>query len=472
MLLAAGAALSLVTPLAAQTTSESCTQLVTNAMTAVSENCAGLGRNQACYGHSLVSVSSWDPGAALTFEAAGDTADVAAIQTLTTSPLDPAADIWGIAVLALQADLPDTLPGQNVTFLVFGDAALSGQVPPDTGLAPSPTCEGTAAGGVNLRTGPSTNDSIVGSLAAGETVTITGRSAAGDWYSIDHESGTVWVYASLLITECDSEALLVVEDQVPTEAHYPGPMQAFYLTTGLGEPACQAAPRDGLLVQAPPDTTVHFLINGVEVSVGSTALLYTTEDVLSVNTLDGAVAVTAAGATETALPGQRVDAATGIPPTAPVAYDPADVQQAPVALLPEPVQVPPPAGEQVSIYRCTAVDGGQHAMQGGQPLVVNFSWAATELSYLEDYLDAATLTATFDGAPVPLWNISGPEEVEWGLAARHYWVIADPAPGQHRIEVTQTFARAFQDGGDYDNDGQLDVFGPGSETFTCLLTVQ
>jgi LysM repeat protein len=39
------------------------------------------------------------------------------------------AQTWGIAILKAQANLPDTLPGQNVTFLIFGGAALDNITP-------------------------------------------------------------------------------------------------------------------------------------------------------------------------------------------------------------------------------------------------------------------------------------------------------------------------------------------------------
>jgi hypothetical protein len=43
---------------------------------------------------------------------------------LYASPLDMINDLWGVAVLKLQANMPGTVPGQNVTFLVFGDTSI------------------------------------------------------------------------------------------------------------------------------------------------------------------------------------------------------------------------------------------------------------------------------------------------------------------------------------------------------------
>ncbi len=45
---------------------------------------------------------------------------------------------------------------------------------------------------LNVRSGPSTNNSIVGRLSQGDEVTITGE-VGSDWYMIDHETGSAFV---------------------------------------------------------------------------------------------------------------------------------------------------------------------------------------------------------------------------------------------------------------------------------------
>ena len=40
------------------------------------------------------------------------------------SELNEDAGVWGVAVMSLQADIPNTLPGQNVTFILFGDVMI------------------------------------------------------------------------------------------------------------------------------------------------------------------------------------------------------------------------------------------------------------------------------------------------------------------------------------------------------------
>jgi LysM repeat protein len=109
--------------LPAQTPEPVCGDLVARAVETVGTACEGLARNQACYGNQLIDVE-FMPDQAPTFVASGDVIDLAALRRISATPFDGTADQWGIAVLKAQANLPDALPGQNVTFLLFGAASL------------------------------------------------------------------------------------------------------------------------------------------------------------------------------------------------------------------------------------------------------------------------------------------------------------------------------------------------------------
>jgi hypothetical protein len=100
-----------------------CQEILSRAMDAVQSSCDNLGRNKACYGNNRVKVEP-NGNVSLKFDAVGDQAAIQAIHTLITSPLDEDAGTWGLALLKLQANLPDTMPGQNITFLVFGDTSI------------------------------------------------------------------------------------------------------------------------------------------------------------------------------------------------------------------------------------------------------------------------------------------------------------------------------------------------------------
>jgi hypothetical protein len=105
---------------------EACSALVRQAFQLVVSTCQAIGRNQVCHGYSQVDAQWRDAENAPSFEV-GAIADISNIWSLQTSPIDEALQLWGIALLSLQANLPTTLPGENVTLLVLGDTQLQDQ---------------------------------------------------------------------------------------------------------------------------------------------------------------------------------------------------------------------------------------------------------------------------------------------------------------------------------------------------------
>ncbi len=107
---------------AAQT--DDCPAIVEKALTMTDEICANTERNQACYGHSLLTLQPKDNVGVTAFEAPGDVVSLSAIDSMTLNPLDETEGTWGVVLMRVQANIPDTLPGQNVTFLLFGDVTI------------------------------------------------------------------------------------------------------------------------------------------------------------------------------------------------------------------------------------------------------------------------------------------------------------------------------------------------------------
>jgi hypothetical protein len=74
----------------AHSQSGSCEDLVMQAIQIVGLSCAGLARNEACYGHALV-VATFQEGGDSSFETSGDLAGLSDLQALVTQPVDPDA---------------------------------------------------------------------------------------------------------------------------------------------------------------------------------------------------------------------------------------------------------------------------------------------------------------------------------------------------------------------------------------------
>lgn len=131
-----------------------CSDIVTRALERASDACKNPIRNTICYGNGLIFAQAQD-GVALTFQAEGDTAAISDFAGITHSPLDEAAQIWGVSLMSLQADIPDSSPGQVVQIIVFGnvevDDVQQSAFRMTTGIGTS-DCAEAPASGIMVRT--------------------------------------------------------------------------------------------------------------------------------------------------------------------------------------------------------------------------------------------------------------------------------------------------------------------------------
>src|SRR5687768_13222000 len=98
-----------------------CPALVNQAMSQVGTLCANLDRNNACYGNNNITANFNDPSIPLdVFDQPGDIIGIADLHSIETAPVDVSESNWGIGLMRIQANLPNTLPGQSVLFLVTG----------------------------------------------------------------------------------------------------------------------------------------------------------------------------------------------------------------------------------------------------------------------------------------------------------------------------------------------------------------
>lgn len=103
---------------------ETCPQLVSLAIESANDICQDIGRNQACYGNVLIDATPQESAESFVFSDTGDVADVADIQSLALAGMNTSTNEWGVAIMRIQANIPETLPGQNVTFVLFGDVEI------------------------------------------------------------------------------------------------------------------------------------------------------------------------------------------------------------------------------------------------------------------------------------------------------------------------------------------------------------
>lgn len=337
---------ALAFPINAQAQDAECTRIVSQALATVDQICETTGRNQACYGNITLLAEPRVNAGTFVFDQAGDVVDIAAVQTLALSSYNATTEEWGVAVLRVQANLPDTLPGQNVTFLLFGDAEIQdsiAEIPPEPA-----TLELTIPGNLNVRDGPSTSHAVIGSLRSGDTVMAVGRLDDSSWLQIQLDDDTLgWVFTQLTTPESDVTALSVVDPDAeqPAQPMF-GPFQAFYFKSGANDAPCVAAPDSGILIQTPEgDAEIDLVVNEVTIRLHSTAYIQSQPDgEMTVNLIEGNARVAAQGRSIFVPAGTRVrirmddnNRAVDVP-SDPEAYDDAMIARLPVSVLPRKIE--------------------------------------------------------------------------------------------------------------------------------------
>lgn len=323
----------------------SCPQLVTTAINVTGEACSVVSRNEVCYGHAMIEASP-QPGANLSdFSNTGDIADIDDLRSMRLSPMDEQAGLWGISLLRLQASLPDNIPGQNVTLVVFGDVALENAAEETTPV--DVTIAGPA--NLNVRILPRIGAYVMAALAPGDTIAANGRLVDNSWLRVTLPSTgeTGWISNHNIDTDpALLETLAVVDNTSP----YYRPMQAFFFQSGSDDSLCPEAPNSGLLIQTPEGISeVRFLVNEVSIRLISTVLIQTTpNNEMAVQLLEGSGTVTARGVSQILFPGTQVLVPLGPdnvpigPPSFPRSYDLTQVQVALRSLLERPSPIVDP----------------------------------------------------------------------------------------------------------------------------------
>jgi len=115
-------------------------------------------------------------------------------------------------------------------------------------------------------------------------------------------------------------------------------MRAFTFSTGIGRSRCAEVSYDILAINTPNNLVMDFTINGVEISLGSTAVLFSEDDFIEVLVTDGEAQITADGSTETVAAGQRsgVNLVDGQPDGVPlpaVDFEPGLLEHLPLEVL-------------------------------------------------------------------------------------------------------------------------------------------
>jgi hypothetical protein len=331
-----------------------CPDIVETALESIDEACADTGNNQVCYGNVSIQATPQTGVANFTFERTGDLADITDLQTLQLGGLDEDTGTWGVALMRVRANIPDTLPGQNVTFLMFGDVVLENAVAEQTVLLPVTRLDAD----VNIRSAPDPEARQIAALVNDQTLYADGRLEDGSWVRVQNptdEDGEVvasvgWVSAPVVAIEGDINSLPVIQSTDTTVTSGFGPMQSFYFRSGIGDSACAEAPNSGILIQTPEGVEqVNLRVNGVDVQLGSTAYFQAEpSDEMIISTIEGSASIQSQGVTQIVAAGTQAEVgldANGIantPPSDPHPYDLDALQALPISVLEREIEIAQP----------------------------------------------------------------------------------------------------------------------------------
>jgi LysM repeat protein len=256
-----------------------CPALVELALSQIGNSCGDLSRNSACYGFNQVEATFVDVVDPVPFDRPADRAELKILQSLQTSPADLGLNQWGIAVLNIQADIPDTLPGQAVTFLLMGDTELENAVELPADQPPVTVITQQAA---ELRAGQGPESGVLTTIPAGTVVNAIALSEDGDLIRVIADVGTGWLPRNALndIPALDDLPILARTGQTP--------MQSFFFRTRAGGTDCLQTP-SLLAVRSPENLKVELTANGATFRLGSLVVMNMSPegDTMNMMVLDG-----------------------------------------------------------------------------------------------------------------------------------------------------------------------------------------
>ncbi|MEO8610495.1 MAG: SH3 domain-containing protein [Chloroflexota bacterium] len=259
-----------------------CPTLVAKAFESLGQSCNALDRNSACYGYNRVDATFRDAVADDFFTQPGNTTELTPLETIHTYGLDEALQRWGIALMRVQANVPNTLPGQAVIFMLLGESAAQNAVKPEDALTPTDlSVDVTTNVKANLRSGPGLNSNVVDVADVGSILKADALSDGLNWLRVLYNNAPAWVNREVVNTADGLDTLPVIKPDTRT------PMQAFYFTTKIDQADCSQAP-DTLLIQGPQHMKIDLDANQANIQIGSTILLSMIDkDTMQLVVLDG-----------------------------------------------------------------------------------------------------------------------------------------------------------------------------------------
>lgn len=104
-----------------------CSEAVRAALNNIAQTCNQLGINMACYAQDKVYTTLREQTTEVSFDKPSDLAALHHFESIRTAEIDAAIEQWGIAVMKVQANVANTLPGQGIIFVMLGDVTIDNE---------------------------------------------------------------------------------------------------------------------------------------------------------------------------------------------------------------------------------------------------------------------------------------------------------------------------------------------------------
>jgi hypothetical protein len=278
---------------------DACPAFVFEMLDTVSSNCTEVGRGEVCYGNPKLATEF--SGSAEKFTQPSNVADVTNLIKLSGSALNLNNEEWGISLMHILANIPKTFQAMGLQFMFVGDVSVTNLVNPDD-IIEVDYVDVIANSSANLRTGPSTNFGVGGSVSSGATLTAIGLNETREWVQVLFDDDVkLWV-ANFLVNG-DLSSLPIVSDETIFSA-----MQAFSFKATAGDVGCDGEPPNHMLVKSPDGVDVNFIVNGVKIEGSARSVIwFSDENVMTITTFSGNFVVDALGTAAAVSTGFQVD---------------------------------------------------------------------------------------------------------------------------------------------------------------------
>ncbi len=246
-----------------------CPALINLALAQVSNNCANLGDNSACYGYGdIAAVTEGDS----LFSQPADRATLNSIASLRSNPFNLDANSWGVALLNVRTSTTGTSVTENVKMVLIGDVEIENAVAPEVMITlPNEVPTLTTSNVSMLRLAPSANAGGIVNVAQGSQVSVIGISPDGEWLRVGAQNSSGWL-------SVDAVEGVGLENLPIISADSRFPMESFNFSTGTEVSSCVDAPPSLLILQAPNGAPATIEANGAQITFTNTIFLRTTAD--------------------------------------------------------------------------------------------------------------------------------------------------------------------------------------------------